>query len=77
MMQCETECTNGENHEWDSSKQKISYNESQRDNGGIHFQDDDGTISNTHDILTKTYVCLVCKKTICETYQLFSVKEVQ
>ena len=62
-------CKDGQNHECSSAKQWVSYNASKWHRGGIHFEDDDGTISHKHDYITKTYRCLVCNKAVREVYR--------
>ena len=65
------QCHGGENHEYDSRSQTVSYN-SPADalRAGIHFADDDGTRSSTHDIMNMTYSCLRCRENITEVFSL-------
>jgi len=63
-------CIDGQNHEYSSRTQETTYNARPAVPGGIHFEDDDGTIGTTYDFLTKTYTCLRCSRRISEVYRL-------
>lgn len=71
-----SQCINGNPHEYSSKVQKISYNNSSpKGPDTISFEDANLNVSGPL-FLTKTYTCLVCDKTICETYE-FVRSEVQ